>query len=141
MGRGFAVVAGEVKHLAHATSRAAADIGRQLAAVKGATDEVVKSIDVTVEGISRIGEMAHTLENTHSLREDAIANITACVEAVVQNAQLVSEVIREVGSSTSDTQEVAEHMAEATRELSEQAERLLGRSHDFCEKIALAEAA
>lgn len=140
MGRGFAVVASEVKLLADATAGAAADIAQQLSAVKGATGKVVKSIGITVEGVSAIGAMTNTLENTLCLRERAVSNITACVDAVVQNAKLVSEVIRDVGSSTADTQEVAEHMAEATRELSGQAERLLNRSHEFCEKIIFAEA-
>jgi methyl-accepting chemotaxis protein len=141
MGRGFGVVAAEVKHLAHATSRAAADIEQQLAAVKSATDYVVKSVDVTVEGISRIGEMAGALEAAHGQKEVVTRHVSACVESVVTNAKHVAEVIYEVGLSTGETQRVADAMLAATLELSEQAERLLSRSHDFCEKIALSDAA
>lgn len=136
LGRGFAVVAAEVKHLAHATSHAAANIARQLAAVKGATDQVVNAIDVTVDGIGQIGEMASVLESAHSEREQATRNITGCVDSVVLNAKHVSDVIYDVCLSTGETQRVAEAMLAATQELSEQAERLLGRSHEFCEKIA-----
>jgi len=141
MGRGFAVVAGEVKHLAHATSGAAADIARQLAAVKGATDQVVKAIDVTVSGIGRIGEMAGVLEAAHSEKEIATRNISGCVDSVALNAKHISEVIRDVGLSTEETQRVADAMLAATLELSQQAERLLSQSHEFCEKIIVADAA
>jgi methyl-accepting chemotaxis protein len=141
MGRGFAVVAAEVKHLAHATSDAAADIGRQLSAVKSATDQVVQAIDVTVDGISRIGEMAGVLESAHNSKEIATRDITGCVDSVVENAKHVSEVIGNVSAASGETQLVAEVMLAATRELAEQAERLLTRSQDFCEKIALPEAA
>ncbi len=136
LGRGFEVVAGEVKHLAHATSHAAADIARQLAAVKGATDQVVNAIDVTVGGLGHIGQMAGALETAHSQKEQATRTITGCVDSVVLNARHVSEVIQHVGLSTGETQRVAEAMLAATLELSEQAERLLTRSHEFCEKIA-----
>ncbi len=141
MGRGFAVVAGEVKLLARATSNAAADIAQQLSAVKAATDHVVKAIDVTVDGIGRIGEMAGALEAAHAQKESATRNITGCVNSVVSNARHVSEVICDVSQSTGETQRVAEIMLGASLELSVQAERLLRQSHEFCEKIALAEAA
>ncbi len=136
MGRGFAVVAAGVTHLAHATSHATADIAQQLAAVHGATDQVVNAIDVTVEGIGRIGEMTGVLESAHTEKERATRNITGCVDSVVLNAKHVSEVIHHVGLSTGETQRVAEAMLAATLELSEQAERLLSRSHEFCEKFA-----
>jgi methyl-accepting chemotaxis protein len=141
MGRGFAVVAGEVKLLARATSNAAADIAQQLSAVKSATDQVVQAIDVTVDGIGQIGQMAGALEAAHTQKESATRNIMGCVNSVVSNAQHVSSVIHDVSQSTGETQRVAEVMLAATLELSEQAERLLTRSYEFCEKIAVSEAA
>jgi len=141
MGRGFAVVAQEVKMLANATSRAAADIAQQLAAVKGATDHVVEAINVTVDGIGKIGTMADRLEYAYGQKERASRSIAGCVDLVAENTRQISDVIVNVGRSTEDTQRIAEAMLEATRSLSEQTERLLTRSRDFCDKIALQEAA
>ncbi len=107
-----------MKHLAHATSHAAADIARQLAAVKGATDQVVNAIDVTIDGIGQIGEMAGVLESAHGEREQATRNITGCVDSMVLNAKHVSDVIYDVCLSTGETQRVAEAMLAATQELS-----------------------
>jgi len=140
MGRGFAVVAEEVKHLAHATSSAAEDIARQLSAVKAATDQVVQAIDVTVDRIGRIGEMAGALEAAHHSKEVATRNITGCVTSVVTNAKHVSEVICSVSGASAQTQQVADDMLIATRELAGQAERLLTRSHEFCEKTVFSDA-
>jgi len=141
MGRGFAVVAQEVKMLANATARAAADIAQQLAAVKGATDHVVESINVTVDGIGKIGTMTDRLEYAYGQKERASRSIAGCVDLVAENTKQISDVIVDVGRSTEDTQRIAEAMLEATRSLSEQAERLLTRSRDFCDNIALEEAA
>jgi len=141
MGRGFAVVAQEVKMLANATARAAADIAQQLSAVKGATDHVVEAINVTVDGIGKIGTMADQLEYAHAHKEQASRSIAGCVDLVAENTRQISDVIVNVGRSTEDTQRIAEAMLEATRSLSEQTERLLTRSRDFCDKIALQEAA
>ncbi len=141
MGRGFAVVAGEVKELEHATSGAAADIARRLSALKSATDDLVQAIDITVAGIGRIGLMADALEAAHNSKESATRNITGCVDSVVANAKHVSGVIGNVSDASGETQLVAEVMLAATRELAEQAERLLKRSHEFCEKISFSEAA
>ncbi len=140
MGRGFAVVAGEVKHLAHATSDAAADIARQLSAVKSATDQVVGAIDVTIGGIGKISERAVALEAARSAKDIATQNIGGCVESVVSNARQVSSVIGDVSQSTAETQRIAEIMLNATSKLAVQAERLLVQSHEFCDKIALSEA-
>jgi len=141
MGRGFAVVAQEVKTLANATSRAAADIARQLAAVKGATDHVVEAINITVDGIGKIGTMTDRLEYAYGQKERASRSIAGCVDLVAENTTQISNVIVNVGRSTEDTQRIAEAMLEATRSLSEQTERLLVQSRDFCDKIALEEAA
>jgi len=141
MGRGFAVVAQEVKMLANATSRAAADIARQLAAVKGATDHVVEAINITVDGIGKIGTMTDRLEYAYGQKERASRSIAGCVDLVAENTTQISNVIVNVGRSTEDTQRIAEAMLEATRSLSEQTERLLVQSRDFCDKIALEEAA
>jgi methyl-accepting chemotaxis protein len=141
MGRGFAVVAGEVKHLAKATAGAAADIGRQLAAVRSAASQVVGAVKVTLGGLGQISAMGDALEEAYSQQEIASRTITGCVDSVVQNAQQVSDVILGVGLSTGETQQVAKAMLVATEELSMQAERLLSRSHEFCEKIALSDAA
>jgi methyl-accepting chemotaxis protein len=134
-GRGFAVVAGEVKHLAHETARAASDIARQIAAVRTATEQVVKSIDVTVKRVGKVAALAGHLETAADQRDRACRDIQHCVTHVATDTQNLFEFIRGIGRSTEETQRVAGEMLLATGALSLQAERLLGSSHNFCEEI------
>jgi len=131
-GRGFAVVAGEVKALAQETSRAAADIAARIGGVRTATDHVVKAVGVTVERIGRIGAITETIREGTALREEAAGKIGEYVSATADEAQALSTTLRAVAQSTGESQRIAAEMLHATNSLSEQTERLLVRSREFC---------
>jgi methyl-accepting chemotaxis protein len=134
-GRGFAVVAGEVKALAHETSRAAANIAQRIQTVKSATDQVVAAIGVTVNRIGRIAEMSGQLGDAMDQKDRASQAIARCVGAAATEAQNLTTVLRDVSRSTSETQRVASEILVATDEVSLYSERLLLRSREFCQQI------
>jgi methyl-accepting chemotaxis protein len=134
-GRGFAVVAGEVKALAQETSRAAADIATRLGGVRSATEHVVRAVGVTVERIGRIGAITETIREGTALREEAAGKIGEFVSATAGEAHQLSSTLEAVAQSTGESQRIASEMLQATNSLSEQTERLLIRSRDFCLQI------
>jgi methyl-accepting chemotaxis protein len=134
-GRGFAVVAGEVKALAQETSRAAADIATRLGGVRSATEHVVRAVGVTVERIGRIGAITETIREGTALREEAAGKIGEFVSATAGEAHQLSSTLEAVAQSTGESQRIAAEMLQATNSLSEQTERLLIRSRDFCLQI------
>ncbi|HLH10565.1 MAG TPA: HAMP domain-containing methyl-accepting chemotaxis protein [Methylovirgula sp.] len=134
-GRGFAVVASEVKALAQETSRAAADIAGRIGGVRAATEHVVKAVDVTVERIGRIGAITETIREGTVLREKAAGKIGEYVSATAGEAQQLSNTLQAVAQYTGETQRIAVEMLQATNSLSEQTERLLIRSREFCGRM------
>ena len=140
-GRGFAVVAAEVKTLAQETSRAAADIATRIGTVKAATEHVVAAIGVTVERIGRIGAITDTIGLAAEHREQAAEKITHSVGAAARDSQHLAATLHAVAQSTSEGQRIAAEMLLATDLLSEQAERLVVRSRQFCHQIRTDKAA
>gem|GEM_PF-1187979 len=138
-GRGFAVVAGEVKHLAVQTSKAAGEIAAQIAAVKLASDDVVKSVGITVERIGRIVEISTHFKTAIAQKSEAAREIADCVSAVSGDTENLSSVIAGVSGATEETQRIAAQMLSATDALSREAHRLLQRSRDFCEEMRSAD--
>jgi methyl-accepting chemotaxis protein len=98
-GRGFAVVANEVKSLAHQTSRATEDIGRQIDAVRGATDRAVAAVQSISSSIRDVGEVS-----------------TAVAAAVEQQAATTSEIARNVSQTSAAAREVANRIATVSNE-------------------------
>jgi methyl-accepting chemotaxis protein len=134
-GRGFAVVASEVKALAQETSRAAADIATRIGGVRTATGHVVKAVGVTVERIGRIGAITETIREGTAQREEAAGKIGEFVSATAGEAHQLSTTLQAVAQSTGESQRIAAEMLQATNSLSEQTERLLVRSREFCYQI------
>jgi methyl-accepting chemotaxis protein len=140
-GRGFAVVAAEVKTLAQETSRAAADIATRIGTVRSATEQVISAIKVSVDRILQIGAITKQFAGAIERREEATRKITECVETSADGAQRLATTLDSVAVSTSESQRIAGEMLVATRQLSEQAERLLTRSRLFCKQIRSCQAA
>ena len=83
-GRGFAVVAEEIRKLADESMKASAQIDSILGDIRIASEKATSSANRTTSYISEQGE---ALENT----TDVFADITACVEDMVDGLNLISE--------------------------------------------------
>ncbi|WP_291297198.1 methyl-accepting chemotaxis protein [Elioraea sp.] len=90
-GKGFAVVAGEVKNLASQTAKATEEIGRQIGAMQGATEQSVGAIGAVRETIASIN-----------------ATIAAIAAAMEQQGAATAEIARTVGETAASTGSAAE---------------------------------
>lgn len=97
-GKGFSVVAGEVKTLAAQTSKATADIGGQIATVRGATQETVTAMEAIGTIIGRMDEVA--------------AAISAAVEQQGTTTREIAKNVQNVSDATARTAQAMEQVAE-----------------------------
>ncbi|MCC4246406.1 methyl-accepting chemotaxis protein [Stappia indica] len=101
-GRGFAVVAAEVKELATQTSKATEEIGAQIAAIQGSTEEAVAAI----------GEITRTMQDV-----DGFTGSIA--EAVDQQGQATGDISQHAQQASTRTSEVADTMGEMSSAIGE----------------------
>jgi methyl-accepting chemotaxis protein len=88
-GKGFAVVASEVKSLANQTAKATGDIGAQIAALRGATNEAVGAIQDIAATIQEMGSIAVAIAA-------AVEEQSAATAGIAETTQRTAESTREV---------------------------------------------
>ena len=108
-GRGFAVVADEVRKLAEKTMLAVTEVGDAIKAVQQGTRNNVSGVDVAVEAISKVNDMA---EGTG----EAISQITLHVNEMVDQIQAIA---RAVDEQTHASAEITQSISAADQNTSE----------------------
>ena len=108
-GRGFAVVADEVRKLAEKTMLAVTEVGDAIKAVQQGTRNNVSGVDVAVEAISKVNDMA---EGTG----EAISQITLHVNEMVDQIQAIA---RAVDEQTHASAEITQAISAADQNTSE----------------------
>ncbi len=124
MGKGFAVVAGEVKNLATQTARATEDIGAQIGAVRGATDDAVGAIRTISSTIGRVNQISAAISAAIEEQGAATQEIARNVQEAAAGVGEVSVNIASVTQASSETGNASSQVLVAARHLSELAERL-----------------
>ncbi|WP_018387938.1 methyl-accepting chemotaxis protein [Ancylobacter sp. FA202] len=137
-GRGFAVVAMEVKTLAEQTSKATDEISSQIAAVQGATNDVVKAIENISGTIRRIDEISSAIATSIDEQGAATGEIAQNVHQAAQGTQEVSSSISTVSVAAADTGRVSAEIVRSAADLSSQATRLRTQFDTFIERIRAA---
>jgi methyl-accepting chemotaxis protein len=131
-GKGFAVVAGEVKSLANQTAKATEDIGNQILAIQGATDDVVGAIGSIRETIGEVETLsiqvaASVSDQLGHTREivAAVGDASATSREVADSVDVMAGSAENTGCSAMEMMASAGRLAEEFTALQSEAERFL----------------
>lgn len=98
-GRGFAVVAAEVKELANQTSRATEEIASQIAAIQGATQNAVKSINAISETVRSVDNMTASIAAAVEQQGAATRDISANIQSAATGSTTLSGNVTRVSTT------------------------------------------
>jgi methyl-accepting chemotaxis protein len=134
-GKGFAVVAAEVKQLADQTGKATAEIGTQVGAIQGSTEDAagaIREIRRTIESMNSIAAtISAAVEEQGAATQEIARNLAnAAKGAASVNANVAGVSDAAAGSSAASTQVLS-----SARELSRQAEQLGGAVSGFLAEV------
>jgi methyl-accepting chemotaxis protein len=131
-GRGFAVVASEVKSLATQTAKATDEIGAQIAAMQGATEEsvtAIKEIGATIARMSEIsGAIAAAVEEQGASTQEIARNVNNAAQGTAQVAANIGDVKRgagETGAASSQVLTAARSLSSESHHLKAEVEKFL----------------
>ena len=137
-GRGFAVVAAEVKTLAEQTSKATDEIAGQIAAIQGATQKSVVSIEAIGRTIGQISEIATTIASAIEQQGATTEEIVRSVARAAAGTEAVTGNIAEVSQGAEATGEAAEQVLGAAIDLSRRSDQLSAEIHWLLDGIRAA---
>jgi len=130
-GKGFAVVASEVKSLATQTAKATEDIGRQIGAIQGATNDAVNAIHGIGQTIEEIAKIASNISAAVEEQGSATQEIARNVQQASVGTQEVSSNITGVTRAATDTGSAAGQVLTAAQELARQGDALKKEVESF----------
>lgn len=123
-GRGFSVVASEVKNLANQTARSTADIDRQVADIRTATEAAVAAVGEIGHNITEIDEVASAIatamEEQEAVTQEIARNVSQTAEAsreVSAKIQHVSQGAQQVGERASEVRHAVDDITGGIGEL------------------------
>jgi methyl-accepting chemotaxis protein len=123
-GKGFAVVAAEVKALAVQTVKATDEIGAQIAAIQGATQDSVAAIKEIGGTITRIAEIATVIASAVEEQGAATQEIAHNIQHAASSTSRVAANIGEVNKGADETGTASSQVLHSAQALAGQGSRL-----------------
>src|ERR1700723_1835354 len=123
-GRGFAVVASEVKALAEQPSKAAGEIGQQIADIQAATRQSADAIGQISATIERLSGISATIAASVEQQGAATREISRNVQQAASGTQRVSASIVDVQRGANETGSASSQVLSSARALTSESHRL-----------------
>ncbi|ANK81573.1 MAG: hypothetical protein TEF_12805 [Rhizobiales bacterium NRL2] len=137
-GKGFAVVASEVKTLANQTARATEDIGEQIAAIQGATNEAVAAIARIAETTREVDSVTSSIAAAVEEQGAATHEISRSAQEAASAVQETVQTIRSIHARIDETGASVRVVSDAAANLNGQFDSLNGQVSTFLERIRAA---
>lgn len=116
-GRGFAVVASEVKMLAEQTSRATAEIGEQVTALRSASHQVLSAMGHIDETVAAISTTASAIASAVEEQSATTAEIDRSVQAAADQTRSAIQDLGVVPAAANETDRLATELARLAHDL------------------------
>ncbi len=123
-GKGFAVVAQEVKALAAQTAKATDEIGTQISAMQGATQDSVAAIRAIGGTITRVSEIAAAIATAVEEQGAATQEIARNVQEAARGSAKVAENIVSVSRDATETGAASVQVLGSARALASESSQL-----------------
>ncbi len=137
-GKGFAVVASEVKGLATQTSKATEEIGAQIAAIQGSTEDAVQAIGDIAEIMEEVNSYTSTIAAAVEQQGAATSEISANVQRASEGTTAVSENMTKLAETVDETSSSAERVLSAYDELAAKNTKLKSEIGQFLDEVTAA---
>ncbi|MCF8481801.1 MAG: methyl-accepting chemotaxis protein [Rhodospirillum sp.] len=134
-GKGFAVVANEVKSLANQTQRATVDIRDQIERVRSSVTAAATDIGDIRKVIHEIAEAASAIAAAIEEQGAATNEISRNVQEVMEGSGVVGRNIRTVAEAAVTTEQTADKLRTASREMEGASESLGSEVSRFLEHL------
>ncbi len=137
-GRGFAVVAQEVKSLASQTARATEDIALQIGSIQEASSDATRAIDNVSSVIEEMSAMAASVASAVEEQNAAVVSIANNVAQASDDAEVGASAMRSVEDAASGAMSTAGDVANLSKELRSEGERLDNAIKQFLGQVRAA---
>lgn len=134
-GKGFAVVANEVKNLANQTNKSVEEIAQVIDEMGGVSSEIIGALADIKSSVNLISSSSVSIASAVEEQTVATNGIAKSAQEASNVAQQISSGLEVANQSSSEVNNSAQNVLDAARHLSQQADTLNIKVHDFIEQI------
>jgi methyl-accepting chemotaxis protein len=140
-GRGFAVVANEVKALATQTREATDGVASKVERIQALSSDAAGAVTAIAETIRSLNMSAVSISSAVAGQSAAMHDIGKTVQSAADFTRRVSDQIKEVQGTATETEEAADGVLHASADLAQQTELLETEVSVFLDAVHPADAA